>query len=559
MTQSTFKLRALSRMLSILLVCVLLAACTGNPQSTNAPAQTQAPATQTQAPATSTQAPSTGDDAPVADGITYPLAPTTLTINRETNPYDTSAFEPSMVEYAAWNEYQERTGITLEAVGGNSNAFEVSEQFLLLLASGNYPDLITANWVNFPGGPTAAMEDGYIIPLNDYQENFPSLMQVYAENPDWFRMVQTDEGLLYNFPYLRGDPDAHHENGLVIRQDWLDELNMPLPGSIDELTETMRAMKENYNLASAFTFEMRWLWLEWAASSVSSAFSVTYPFYVVDGVVKFGPLEEGYREFMTQMASWYAEGLLDQDFPSINKATVQSKFANGDVGIAINPLNNTIACVEANVDTNYKVSGIGSIPDADTGKALFSQYYQTYDGSFGTGISTQCTKVEIACQFLDYLYSPEGRLFATYGQEGITYEIVDGQPQFTDLVMKNPEGITPGTVKGRTSIGANYALIREGFTSWMEDYAREIHAAWVNPNMGDAIYPPTTFTSIESQLVSRYYSTIHTYCQENMAQFITGQKNTEADYDAFIEQLKSYNVETVLEMYQAAYDRYMAR
>ena len=42
-------------------------------------------------------------------------------------------------------------------------------------------------------------------------------------------------------------------------------------------------------------------------------------------------MEEGYRQFVQQMADWYAEGLLDTDFATVDKSTVQAKFANSEI------------------------------------------------------------------------------------------------------------------------------------------------------------------------------------------------------------------------------------
>ena len=536
----------------VLLTAVLCASCT---QSAADPAVQPA---QSAAPQTSAVQATKAPDA-VADAFTYPMDNVTLTINWDSDPYDSSEIEEDLLDLWFWPLYQEKTGVTLEVVGGNSGAYDMTESFLLLLASGDYPDLIQANWISFTGGPNAAMNDGYIIPLNDYTQYFPSLMSVYEENPDWYRMVQTDDGVLYNFPYLRGDPNSHTESGMVIRQDWLDEQNLSVPTTIDELTEAMRTFKSAYKLTSALTFEMRWLWREWTSAGLSSAYGVCFPFYVVDDVVYFGMQQEGYREFMTQMASWYAEGLLDPDFPSINKATVQSKFASGDVGVSIQQLNNVVGCIEANYDNpDYKVTGVPSFADPDTGVAMFSHYYQTYDGSFGVSISSQCSQIENACRFLDYLYSDEGRTFASYGTEGVTFEYVDGKPVYTDFVLNNSE-YTPGAVKNRISKNANYAAIREAFIDHIIEPAQAVHAAWVNENMDGYVYPPTTFTAIESSIISRSYSNIETYCQESLAKFVTGQWNTTTDYDAFLEQLDSYGIDSVLKCYQDAYDRYMAR
>jgi putative aldouronate transport system substrate-binding protein len=45
---------------------------------------------------------------------------------------------------------------------------------------------------------------------------------------------------------------------------------------------------------------------------------------------------------------------------------------------------------------------------------------------------------------------------------------------------------------------------------------------------------------------------------ETIPQFITGQKPM-TEYDAFVEQLKSMNIDRCIEIQQAALDRYIAR
>ena len=70
-------------------------------------------------------------------------------------------------------ELQARTGVDLEflhpAVG------QENEQFSLLIASGELPDIIEWNWSGYAGGIQKAIDDGVILPLND-------LIAQYAPN-----------------------------------------------------------------------------------------------------------------------------------------------------------------------------------------------------------------------------------------------------------------------------------------------------------------------------------------------------------------------------------------
>src|SRR5690554_4040622 len=71
------------------------------------------------------------------------------------------------------DEYERRTGIPIRHLGGVPMQ---DNKFKYLLASGSMPDIFMNNWLQYPGGPEKAIEQGYILPLNDvidrYAPNF---------------------------------------------------------------------------------------------------------------------------------------------------------------------------------------------------------------------------------------------------------------------------------------------------------------------------------------------------------------------------------------------------
>ncbi|MEP7188485.1 MAG: hypothetical protein ABI901_04740, partial [Roseiflexaceae bacterium] len=167
---------------------VVLAACGGTtatpaaPTAPQAAAPTAAPAAGdalTAAPAANaapTAAPAAGDaptaaPAAAASGAGLPIvsSPLTLTYWAEMN-IATSATRKSFGEMTCYVEQEKRTGIHLEFQHPPTGPNQSQEQFNLLIAGGNYPDVIEWNWINpsnTPGGPAKAMKDGVIIRLND--------------------------------------------------------------------------------------------------------------------------------------------------------------------------------------------------------------------------------------------------------------------------------------------------------------------------------------------------------------------------------------------------------
>ena len=66
-----------------------------------------------------------------------------------------------------WQQLQERTGVQIEFQHVTDSGSNSTEAFNILVASGDYPDIIQYKWISYPGGPAAAIADKVIIPLND--------------------------------------------------------------------------------------------------------------------------------------------------------------------------------------------------------------------------------------------------------------------------------------------------------------------------------------------------------------------------------------------------------
>lgn len=101
----------------------------------------------------------------------------------------------------------------------------------LLYASGELPDLIY--YSGYTGGEQKAIKDKIIQPLNDYMQYAPDLQAVMDSNELYKKSNTTMDGDIIGFPFIRGDDYLRTSAGLIIRQDWLDDLNMELPQTPD--------------------------------------------------------------------------------------------------------------------------------------------------------------------------------------------------------------------------------------------------------------------------------------------------------------------------------------
>lgn len=78
------------------------------------------------------------------------------------------------------------------------------EKFNLLVASDSLPDIIEYIWANYPGGPSKAIKDNIIQPI-DIPKKAPNLYSYIKKNPEIEKMMKTDDGEYFSFPFIRGE------------------------------------------------------------------------------------------------------------------------------------------------------------------------------------------------------------------------------------------------------------------------------------------------------------------------------------------------------------------
>jgi putative aldouronate transport system substrate-binding protein len=323
-----------------------------------------------------------------------------------------------------YQEWQKQTGVSVKF--SEVSSAQAAEAFSVLLASGDLPDIVEYNWLEFPGGPEKALEDGYILKLNDLIENYaPNLKKYLQENPDVDKLIKTDEGNYYAFPFLQPEGGLTTQwFGPVIRKDWLDELSFEVPVTIDEWHSVLTAFKEKKGAEFPLTFVGQPNSLQgFLYGDFIGAFGVIRDFYVDDNAkVQYGPLQPGYRDFLQTMNQWYKEGLLDPNFSQNDRKTLDANIVSGRSGATAWSAANTdkweLALAEKNPKAGFIYAPYPVLKKGDTPK--FGQNSWAYGGA-SAGISAKSKNPELAVQVLDYAYSEAGYLLFNYGIDGESY------------------------------------------------------------------------------------------------------------------------------------------
>ena len=142
----------------------------------------------------------------------------------------------------AWSQVTKNTGIKIVF---DSPSIELSnERFNLMVTSGQYTDLATV--MEYSGGGDKAIEDEVFLRLNELMDKHaPDYMAILNSDPNNLKDATTDMGNRWRFCQVTEGLQLQFA-GLMIRQDWLDELGFSeLPRTYDEMHDVLVAFRDN--------------------------------------------------------------------------------------------------------------------------------------------------------------------------------------------------------------------------------------------------------------------------------------------------------------------------
>lgn len=512
---------------------------------------------------------------PYADGEGITLTYWLQTPSNVMNHPDT----PDSVQMTEWAQrWQELTGIKVEFIGpATTKSDEVTTAFNLMTTGATLPDIIEWEWTSgYAGGPSQAEADGVLIWLDDLiTSDGPAadLWQYLQDNPTLDTAVKTDDGHYYCFPFTRGSKMLTTTSGPVVRKDLIEAAGYKVEDlvTIDDWTEVMTALQKN-GVEHPLSFESQ----SYMLNMMPGAWGFRNGMYVNadDGKVHYGPMEDGYKEMLAQMVAWMKAGLIDPDTAEWTSANTKADILNGDSAICYGALGsrmgswNTAAWAEpdtygADFDLvgaqfpvskeGQKVQYCGGSPDyAITSKAH-------------AAITADCEHPEVAAAFLNFCYSQAGHYEINIGEEGVAYTGFEETPygtaaKYTDTIMKADNIAVAMAHYGRANmVGAFVQDPTYILGYYATDEQKAAVSLWASNDVSGTVMPPVTMTPDEATEFANLNGNVDTAVQEFRGKVLNGSADLDAEWDAYIEQIKGMGVERMLEIEQAALDRYNAR
>lgn len=288
---------------------------------------------------------------------------------------------------------------------------EQREKYTTMFASGDAPDLIQTISRQFID---QLIDQKLLMPVDDLVQNASTTYkETLAEYPQLEKVLRKSDGNMYELGSVYG---VGFNQILLIRDDWLANLNLDVPQTMEQLYEAAKAFTEQdpdgngqddtigINLSFIGKSNVRWA------------------FEDVDWVARDGNMVRAWDEMSEStafMERLYADGLVDKDFlTDTSGAKAEQDWLTGKLGIYfIGGANGNGGFEKVNSFRRNNPEGSFipiAFPESPSGQfGLWSVPFQAY-----TAINANAAHPEAVMQYVDFINRDDTARTLKYGLEG---------------------------------------------------------------------------------------------------------------------------------------------
>lgn len=467
---------------------------------------------------------------------------------------DTYANKPAVIKA------EEDTNIKIKWMEIPSTGWQ--EKINIMFASGELPDAIATGI----SASSIVKNLPQLVPVGDYIDKYaPSVAQVYNKYPEIQVMLKQEDDKIYSFMTNTHSSRNDTTSGvLFINKEWLDNLGLEVPNTVEEYYEVLKAFKEKDPNANGIQDEIP---LSFCQQFYASQFSMLLGAFgikddelhimIENGKVEFAPAKQEYYEALKYYNKLASEGLIDLEGFSQTQQQYYSKGQQMIVGSFIEFLP-YFAVGEQN-DSKYI-----ALPPLKSSVAdpIWNGTKDKFAGwSGGFVITKACKNPEALVRWFDYVNSDFERKMSWYfGERGILWDMNNETREFWYL-NNLPEGVSKGEYRYSASAGPHGPMFitldelnhfvmkddpkgeqREGYIDMLEPYFPE----------------ETLLTVFESLEVTEEKGNLQVEIDNYIKNFVAQSVSTgidEAKWQEHLDKLEKLNIARYVELQQEAYDK----
>lgn len=433
-------------------------------------------------------------------------------------------------------------------------------------ATGEEPDItIGGKEMNYKNWSA----EGQLAPI-DYKK-LPNWCALWGDDLEKVvALASSPDGNLYYLPTVRQEKV---QMCWLYREDVFKKLNLEFPQTADEFLEVCKKIKAAYpnsiivssngQKKSALTGFYQMFWIpELILQSHSCVDPVTGEF------VPYALTSDNARDMYKFISALNKEGLIDKEILSIEKENFYTRCTQDNAFITYNyvyntDLINTKTNVNGKTDANWDWAPnmVTGYPDKGT---IYKKdpTYSNWGPAFSWKLGEDEERFDALLKYYDWCATEEGQLFTSYGVEGESYNMVNGQPEVADGWYHEKD--SPKGKKINREFGIlTYTFIKHS-KLFDELRGRQINQLYDAYMANDDYYYfdefPMRYTQAEEERYTDLEVSLNSKRDEYMARFFSGASdpNNDADWNQYISDMKKMGLDEFIELQTTVYNRTQA-
>lgn len=460
-----------------------------------------------------------------------------------------------------WTVEKKAAEMTNVSLKGTASPMETdsTQAFNLMIASKKIPDLVGGqrNEINKYG------MEGAFVPLNDLiEEHAPNFKAFLQQNPQVKAALTAADGNIYQVPYVF---DSRISEAWFIRQDWLDNLGLAVPTTVNELHDVLAAFVNEDANGNGKKDEIGLITKRGGANenkleSLLSLFGINDYWHINKaGKVAIGLYTPEYQQAVKSISAWYAEKLIDPEIFTRGTKSASELFPEDNGGVLHYWIASTANYNRTIPESVPGFKLVGMLPPVDSNGDQWEFAARDVLPGNGWAISNSNQHPVESMEYMDFWWSEEGRRLMVYGIEGDTYTMVDGKPQYTDKVLKASSAVNDVMRKmGGQIDDMGYLHNTQYELDTMHELGTKVYHEYEKAGVVDKInqkIPALSFTEEELDIITAKYPACRTYMLEQFQKWVMDGSNIDTEFAGYMEMLNSMGMDKIVEIYQTAYDR----
>lgn len=456
-------------------------------------------------------------------------------------------------DWPVWKYFEEATGARFNVTAIPESNF-TTKLNLMMTNKNELPDLLHLK--NKLQMDEYALS-GALVPADDYIDQMPNYTAFLETLPehiatDLQMQRRAGDGKTYGLPTY-GTQEVNGMRTWIYRKDIFEKHNLKVPETYEELYQVAKKLKELYPESYPLCFREGMNRLGLMSSQWKEYFSYDVYYDFNDGNWHMGATEDTMKELVIYLNKLREEGLVTPDFLNINTKTWEELMSTDRGFITIDYIVRLdfFNIPSRAINPDYTLATMKP-PRADIegGKNSITRLNFDFTG-YTVCNSGDEERISNAFKVIDWMYSDEGSQILSWGKEGETYQVVNGEKEF---ILPNADD-TCQTLYGIATAGVYQRIDPEAFGAvYTKEQAAEARkvSEYLEPNVNPQWW--LSFTEEEASRKAQLKDNIDPYMEEMLSKFMLGQEPI-SNWDNFTKTLKDMGVYEVIEIYTNAYNR----